>query len=75
MIGGHHAHFVLSQEVYFHQRVCYVFSFNLIRVFIRGGEGGGRLEFPSYRNLEIEYGYYCGAINISYYMLLDINKK
>ena len=70
MIGGHHAHFVLSQEVYFHQRVCYVFSFNLIRVFIRGG-----LEFHSYRNLEIEYGYYSGAINISYYVLLDIDKK
>ena len=33
------------------------------------------LEFPPPRNLEIEYGYYCGVINISYliYMLLDIS--
>ena len=33
------------------------------------------LEFPPPRNLEIEYGYYYGAINISclIYMLLDIS--
>ena len=31
-------------------------------------EGGGGLEFPPPRNLEIEYGYYCGAINISYHV-------
>ena len=30
--------------------------------------GGGPLDFPP-RNLEIEYGYYCGAINISYLIL------
>ena len=37
-------------------------------VSYRGGGGGGsRLEFPPPpRNLEIEYDYYCGAINISY---------
>ena len=29
----------------------------------------GGLEFPPPRNLEIEYGYYCGAINISYSIL------
>ena len=37
--------------------------------------GGGGLEFPPPpRNLEIQYGYYCGAINIRcfIYMLLDI---
>ena len=28
---------------------------------------GGRLEFPpTPRNHEIDYGYYCGAINISF---------
>ena len=38
--------------------------------------GGGDLEFPppSHNfpppgNLEIEYGYYCGAVNISYLIL------
>ena len=43
-------------------------------------EGGGlefppQPQFPPPRNLEVEYGHYCGTINISYliYMLLDIS--
>ena len=46
-----------------------------IRISYRGGGGErGALEFspqqqfPPPRNLEIEYGYYCGAISISYLM-------
>ena len=35
----------------------------------RGGGGAG---IPPPRNLEIEYGYYCGAINISYLILNSI---
>ena len=35
---------------------------NILRVSYRGWGAG----IPPPRNLEIDYGYYCGAINISY---------
>ena len=34
-----------------------------------GGWEGGGWNSPPPRNLETEYGYYCGAINISYLIL------
>ena len=33
------------------------------------GQGGLEFPPPPTRNFEIEYGYYCGAINISYLII------
>ena len=54
-----------------------VFSLNVHEGFIqrRGGEGGEpgisplSHNLPPPRNLEMEYGYYCGAITVSYSIL------
>ena len=38
-------------------------------------EGGGGARIPPLPNLEIEYGYFCGAINISYFILHVIGHR
>ena len=45
-----------------------VAQYSIAHTYIAGfhTEGWGPWNFPPPRSLEIEYGYYCGAINISY---------